>query len=244
MKKEESCPYARIKRSIQHAYLKEEGIEKYVAMHASPYPEIVRTLKRGSICNYTVWLWENELYDYWEAIPDSGIPQICVSEIEEERVAERAAWDRWRAQIRPCFLGHQEGVYYDTLFELAHIDGERSFAVYRAADEMKGSAVKRRVLCARLRAEKKDEFCRLAGGGLAALSDALCAHHVGNLSVSLLGDDVYVYFEYGGDAYEDDMARLLENENFAAWKRAAEDCMLVREEGGLYKEFQEIFCCE
>lgn len=244
MGKEDSCFYAGIKRSIQHAYLKADKVKKYVAMHHSPYPEIVRTFRRGFLRNYTVWLWGNELYDYWEAVPEYGSSAIAFSENEKECAAEKAAWGRWRANIRPCFLQRKEDVYYESISELVHIDGERSRDVYHVTDAKRGSAVKRHVLCARLRPDKKDAFCRLTRGNLALLSAVLCAHHVGNLSVSLLGDDVYIYFEYSKDTYESDMAHLLENETFAAWKRAAEACMLVRAEGGFYKVFQEIFCCE
>jgi L-rhamnose mutarotase len=46
--------------------VKEEHLEAYKSLHAEPWPEILATLRRANISNYSIFLKDHTLFSYFE----------------------------------------------------------------------------------------------------------------------------------------------------------------------------------
>ena len=55
-----------MERYAWRAILKEGKKEEYVRRHREIWAEMVEVLKSAGISNYSIWLWGNELFGYYE----------------------------------------------------------------------------------------------------------------------------------------------------------------------------------
>lgn len=94
-----------------HSDLKPEKVKDYVALHADPWPELLELIADCYIHNYSISLRGTELYTYYE---------YTGSDYEEDmkRMDESPVMRRWWQHSKPCFLRHEEGIYYDELEEV------------------------------------------------------------------------------------------------------------------------------
>ncbi len=207
-------------RDLSRSYLKPEKTDKYVDLHLNPYPEIMDILRRADKRNYSIWIYKNELYNYMEEILNSGTDE---SNFAEEDLKQ--ANNEWIKNVRPCFLYHEQGIYEDELTEILHIEGEGN----------KRNAIERKVYRFSLGQDKIDLFSSTIKKFPAKLSELLISHNIGKLTVSQIDNDIYVYYEYYGGQYNEDVGSLL-NDDFII-KLKTEFCM---SEAG-YTEFRQIF---
>lgn len=141
----------------------------------------------------------------------------------------------------PQLLQNEKGLYFSHHTEIAHVDGKRSFELYDVTVEREEDPRKRRVLRASILRENVEEYRRLWESASVALSSVLARYNVGNLSVSLYGSRIYIYYEYCGEQYEKDMASLRNDATVTVWKTATEALLTAREDGSVYEEFKQIF---
>ena len=93
----------------------------------------------------------------------------------------------------------------------------------------------------RLKPEKVDEYVRLHAEPWPALLAVIRRHHIRNYSISLWGTELFTYYEYDGDDYAADMARMDAEPVMLAWWRHTKPCFLYHEQGWYYDDLREIF---
>lgn len=80
-----------------------------------------------------------------------------------------------------------------------------------------------------------------------AVLDRLRACHIANYSIHLLGDRLFAYFEYHGDDFEADMARMADDEATRAWWARTDPCQRPVEEaapGRWWAPMDQVFLME
>lgn len=100
-----------MKRFILHSYLKPEMVDAYVKLHAEPWPSILQIIRNANIHNYSISIRGTELYTYYEYTGDDYDADMAVMDAQPEM-------QRWWTYSRPCFLYHEQGIYYDDLQEI------------------------------------------------------------------------------------------------------------------------------
>lgn len=100
-----------MKRFIFHAFLKPEKIEDYKKLHAEPWPDLLQLMSECKLHNYSISIRGNELYTYYEYTGEDY-------EADMQKLEDAAVQKRWWSYTKPCFLYHEEGVYYDELEEI------------------------------------------------------------------------------------------------------------------------------
>ena len=68
--------------------------------------------------------------------------------------------------------------------------------------------------------------------------------NIQNYSISIRGAELYTYYEYIGDDFEVDMARMAADPTTQEWWKHTRPCFLYHEKGVYYDDLQEIFYCE
>lgn len=104
-----------MKRFILHSDLKPNKVDEYVRLHAHAWPEVLRMIHQCNIRNYSISIRGMELYTYYEYIGDDY-------DADMERMASDPLTQKWWKHTRPCFLYHEQGVYYDDLKEIFYCE--------------------------------------------------------------------------------------------------------------------------
>lgn len=100
-----------MKRFTLHSYLKPEKVEDYIRLHAEPWPELVELLQSCHIHHYSISLRGNEVFTYYEYTGDD-------LEADNQRLDSSPVMQRWWTYSKPCFVGHEQGEYYEDLQEV------------------------------------------------------------------------------------------------------------------------------
>lgn len=103
-----------MKRIIQHSFLKPEKVEEYVELHANPWPELMDLLKKCNIQNYSISLRGTELYTYMEYVGNDYEADMQVMDASP-------VMQEWWKHSKPCFLYHEDGIYYDDMREVFYL---------------------------------------------------------------------------------------------------------------------------
>ena len=100
-----------MKRFIMHSDLKPEKVDDYIKLHAEPWPEIMELIAQCHIHHYSISIRGTELYTYYEYTGEDY-------EADMAKMDESPVMQRWWTFSKPCFLHHDEGVYYEDLTEI------------------------------------------------------------------------------------------------------------------------------
>lgn len=100
-----------MKRIIQHSFLKPEKVEYYRELHANAWPGVLDMIKQCNIQNYSISIRGTELYSFFEYVGDDYDADMA-------KMAADPETRRWWKETRPCFMYHEQGVYYDDLEEI------------------------------------------------------------------------------------------------------------------------------
>lgn len=98
-------------RFIMHSDLKPEKVQDYIALHAEPWPEILKLIADCNIHNYSISIRGTELYTYYEYTGDDYEKDMAIMDVSPDM-------QRWWRLSKPCFLHHDEAHYYDDLTEI------------------------------------------------------------------------------------------------------------------------------
>lgn len=99
------------KRFCQRAFLKPEKIEEYRALHAAVWPDVLKTIKACNLENYSISIMGDMVVSYFEY---TGADY----EADMDRMAADPVTQEWWKHTKPCFVGHDQGVYYEDLEEI------------------------------------------------------------------------------------------------------------------------------
>ena len=104
-----------MKRFIQIAKLKPEMTGEYRRLHSAVWDDVVKMIKECNIKNYTISLDGNTAISYFEYVGDDY--EKDMAKMEADPVTRE-----WWKHTKPCFSGHDQGVYYADCDELFHLD--------------------------------------------------------------------------------------------------------------------------
>ncbi len=111
-----------MKRIGQIIYLKPERHADYARIHASVWPDVLATIHRANIRNYSIYHWNGILFAYFEYIGedfDSDMASIASDPITRE-------WwqltDLMQSPVQGNSSGSHEGRWWTDMEELFHED--------------------------------------------------------------------------------------------------------------------------
>ncbi len=109
--------------------LKRDKIEEYTSLHANVWPEVLETIHRCNIQNYSIFLQDDMVFAYFEYIGDDYDKDMMLMEVDEMT-------QKWWKHTKPCFVKYaisSESEFYHDMkqifdFELLklHIDRKRA----------------------------------------------------------------------------------------------------------------------
>ena len=100
-----------MRRHCQCAYLKDNMIEEYRRLHAAVWPSVLKANGEANIHNYSIAIFGNMVIAYFEYDGEDYASDM-------RRLAQNRDMQEWWKHTRPCFLHHEEGVYYEDLEEI------------------------------------------------------------------------------------------------------------------------------
>jgi len=104
-----------MRRFGQHASLKPECVEQYKQLHAAVWPDVLSTITKCNLRNYSIYIRGTELFAYFEYIGDDFEADMALMEADP-------ITQEWWTHTKPCFEQHEKTIYYTDLEEIFHID--------------------------------------------------------------------------------------------------------------------------
>ncbi len=101
--------------------------------------------------------------------------------------------------------------------------------------------MKRFILYSDLKPEKVEEYIRLHAETWPEVLKLIDEANMHNYSISIRGTQLYTYYEYTGDDYESDMAKMGEYPIMQEWWSHTRPCFLHHDTGEYYEDLTEIF---
>lgn len=94
-----------------HSYLKPDKVQDYVELHARPWPELISLIQGCNVHNYSISIRGTELYTYYEYTGEDYEADMAIMDASP-------LMQEWWKYSKPCFLYHEQSVYYDDLTEI------------------------------------------------------------------------------------------------------------------------------
>ena len=76
--------------------LKPEKIQEYEALHANPWPEVLKTIHDCNLRNYSIFRHEDMVFAYFEYVGEDF-------EADMAKMAEDPVTQEWWKHTKPCF---------------------------------------------------------------------------------------------------------------------------------------------
>jgi len=99
------------RRFCQRAWLKPEKAEEYRRLHAAVWPDVLKTIEACNLRNYRIFILDTlvvSTFEYTGADYDADMRRM-----EADPVTQA-----WWTHTKPCFVGHEAGVYYEDMEEI------------------------------------------------------------------------------------------------------------------------------
>lgn len=104
-----------MRRFGQHAMLKPECVEEYKKLHSAVWPDVLATISKCNLRNYSIYIMGTDLFTYFEYVGSDY--DADMARMEADPVTQE-----WWKHTKPCFTRHAEKIYYSDLEEIFHID--------------------------------------------------------------------------------------------------------------------------
>lgn len=104
-----------MRRFGQEARLKPDKIEEYRRLHASVWPGVLEVITKCNLRNYTIFIAGDRLFSYFEYVGDDYEKDMAFMEADP-------VTNEWWKLTKPCFLRHEERVYYTDMTGIFHHD--------------------------------------------------------------------------------------------------------------------------
>ena len=102
------------------------------------------------------------------------------------------------------------------------------------------SAARRFGMAARMVPEKREEYLELHRAVWPAVEDTIRVCGIRNFSIFVLGEVLFGYYEYIGDDYDADQARMAADPSTQEWWTLTAPCQLPFEPGSSAANWQEL----
>ena len=101
--------------------------------------------------------------------------------------------------------------------------------------------MKRFIMYAQIKEDMVDEYVRLHENAWPEIYSVIAESNFHNYSISIRGNEVYTFFEYTGNDYDADKAKMDSNPIMKKWHVYTKPCFIRDENGNAYKPLKEIF---
>ena len=101
--------------------------------------------------------------------------------------------------------------------------------------------MKRFILYSNLKPEKVEEYKDLHRNAWPEIVKIISECNIKNYSISVRGDEVFTTYEYVGEDYDADMAKMEEYEIMHEWWSHTKPCFLHHDTGEYYEDLEEVF---
>ena len=101
--------------------------------------------------------------------------------------------------------------------------------------------MRRVIQLSELKPEKADEYIRLHAEPWPELLELISSCNIHHYSISIRGNTLYTYFEYTGEDYDADMARMDASPVMQRWWTFSKPCFLHHKQEHYYDDLREIF---
>jgi L-rhamnose mutarotase len=188
--------------------LKPEYRERYIVLHAHPFPGLIERMQAAGLRNYSIFLRDHVLFSYYEYVGDDF-------EADMAAMADNDTVQDWWTLTDPMqepLPERGEGEWWTRLEELYH-GGEKIIPTEKT-ERLAFVSTFREGTEAKIRA------CYAEIGD--ALADALEDASFQNYNAYRLGMRRYSYLEYAGNALDRDWERLLDTPVFRQLRQRVE----------------------
>ena len=96
--------------------LKPEKIEEYEALHANPWPEVLKTIHDCNLRNYSIFRHEDLVFAYFEYVGEDY-------EADMAKMAADPLNQEWWSHTRPCFTKYKADspeAFYTDMKQIFH----------------------------------------------------------------------------------------------------------------------------
>lgn len=202
--------------------LKKEKAEEYRRLHAEPWPNVMLRIQQSNIRNYSVYEKEIDgqlyLFGYFEHTGGNAAEDFA-------RIAADPATREWWSHTDPCQQplprAAKAGKIWDDMELVFHTPG---------ACDRTPAQIRRMASVTGLKLDKEEHYRTLHQttwpGVLKQIKDA----NIRNYSIFLkdIGDKLYLfsYFEYVGEDFDGDMARIGEDPITRRWWQQTDPCQI------------------
>ena len=104
-----------MQRFCLYARLKSDKVDEYATLHRNCWEEIRRIIKECNITHYSISLRGEDVYTYYEYVGEDY--DADMKKMESYPIM----WEWW-SHTRPCFVGHEEGKYYEDMSEVFFLE--------------------------------------------------------------------------------------------------------------------------
>lgn len=94
---------------------------------------------------------------------------------------------------------------------------------------------------AELKPESVDHYKRLHAKTWPEVLKTISDCNIQNYSIFIMGTELFAYFEYVGDSYEEDMARMAADPITQKWWKHTKPCFAHHNQEVYYLDMKEIF---
>ena len=98
--------------------VKPEGAEKYQALHAQPWPEVLKMIQQCHIQNYSIYEKDGFLFSYFEYVGQDFDGDMA-------KMAADPTTQKWWDTVKPCMEPlptRAEGEWWANMAEWFHLD--------------------------------------------------------------------------------------------------------------------------
>ena len=104
-----------MRRFGQQAQLKPACVEEYKKLHAAAWPNVLETITRCNLQNYSIYINGTALFAYFEYTGTDF--KADMAKMEADPITQE-----WWQHTKPCFAQHDQEIYYLDMEEIFHLD--------------------------------------------------------------------------------------------------------------------------
>ena len=107
-----------MKRYGQAIKVKPEKLDYYKELHANPWPDVLKMIKKCNMQNYSIYFKDDFLFAYFEYVGDDF-------ESDMKKMADDPQTQKWWDECMPChepLETRTEGEWWANMEEVFHLD--------------------------------------------------------------------------------------------------------------------------
>ena len=177
--------------------------ERYIILHKHVFPEVLDQIRKSNIRNYSIFLRDGMLFSYFEYAGkdfEGDMKAMAADQTTQE-------WWKLCIPMQDPLPGRKEGEWWASIEEVFHM-GDLKKPSYKA---------KRFASVIDLDPASEAEYKKLHAAVWPAVLDQIRKSNIQNYSIYLYEHRLYSYFEYVGDDFAGDMAKMAQDPETQRW---------------------------